>query len=63
MLQSANAGALQRGEGDNSLGGRTELYWMLAAAAFVLALRETVLVLRQLRELRPLSQRGQGALK
>jgi hypothetical protein len=36
---------------------------MLAAAAFVLALRETVLVLRQLRELRPLSQRGQGALK
>jgi Ca-activated chloride channel family protein len=63
MLQSANAGALQRGEGDNSIGGRTELYWMLAAAAFVLALRETVLVLRQLRELRPLSQRGQGALK
>lgn len=56
MLQDANPGALQRGEGDNSLEGRTELYWILAAGAFLLALRETVLVLRQLRELRPLSQ-------
>jgi hypothetical protein len=43
---------------------------MLAAGAFVLALRETVLVLRQLRELRPARyptqrerQPGQGASK
>ncbi len=55
MLQDANPGALQR-EGDNSLEGRMELYWILAAGAFLLALRETVLVLRQLRELRPLNQ-------
>lgn len=58
MLQSAHPGALQRGEGDNSLEGRLELYWMLAAGAFLLALRETVLVLRQLRELQPLSRPG-----
>jgi Ca-activated chloride channel family protein len=68
MLQDANPGSLQRGEGDGSLGGRTELYWILAAGAFLLALRETVLVLRQLRELRPARyptererQPGQGA--
>ena len=58
MLQSADPGALQRGEGDNSLEGRLELYWILAAGAFLLALRETVLVLRQLRELQPLSRPG-----
>jgi Ca-activated chloride channel family protein len=61
MLQEANPGTLQRGEGDGSLEGRTELYWILAAGAFALALRETVLVLRQLRELRPAresTQRG-----
>lgn len=58
MLQSADPGALQRGEGDNSLEGRLELYWMLAAGAFLLALRETVLVLRQLRELQPSSRPG-----
>jgi len=56
MLQDADPGALQGGEGDNGLAGRMELYWILAAGAFLLALRETVLVLRQLRELRPLSQ-------
>ncbi|MGK3955775.1 VWA domain-containing protein [Arthrobacter sp. R4] len=56
MLQDANPGALHRGEGGNSLEGRMELYWILAAGAFLLALRETVLLLRQLRELRPLSQ-------
>ncbi|HJV97981.1 MAG TPA: VWA domain-containing protein [Arthrobacter sp.] len=57
MLQHARPGALQRGEGDDSLEGRLELYWILAAGAFLLALRETVLVLRQLRELRPLGGR------
>ncbi|HEY9357943.1 MAG TPA: VWA domain-containing protein [Arthrobacter sp.] len=58
MLQDADPGSLQRGEGDGSLEGRTELYWILAAGAFALALREAVLVLRQLRELRPLSHTG-----
>ena len=58
MLQDADPGSLQRGEGDGSLEGRTELYWILAAGAFLLALREAVLVLRQLRELRPLSHAG-----
>lgn len=53
MLQEAKPGALQRGEGDDSIEGRMELYWILAAGAFLLALREAVLVLRQLRELRP----------
>ncbi|WP_066291896.1 vWA domain-containing protein [Arthrobacter sp. B6] len=53
MLQEANPGTLRRGEGDGNFEGRMELYWILAAGAFVLALRETVLVLRQLRELRP----------
>jgi len=53
MLQGADPGTLERGEGDDSLAGRTELYWILAAGAFLLALREAVLVLRHLRELRP----------
>ena len=63
MLQDASPGALHRGEGDNSLEGRMELYWVLAAGAFLLALRESVLMLRQLRELRPLNLRAQGASK
>jgi Ca-activated chloride channel family protein len=70
MLQKANPGTLARGQGDGGLAGRTELYWILAAGAFLLALRETVLVLRQLRELRPARyptqrerQPGQGASK
>lgn len=53
MLQKADPGTLERGEGDTSLEGRTELYWVLAAGTFLLGLREVVLVLRQLRELRP----------
>jgi Ca-activated chloride channel family protein len=57
MLKQASPGALQRGDGDGGPEGRMELYWILAGGAFVLALRETVLALRQLRELRPLSRR------
>jgi len=70
MLQKSDPGTLERGDGDTSLEGRTELYWILAAGAFLLGLRETVLVLRQLRELRQVSvpaphehQLRQGALK
>ncbi|MET3950419.1 VWA domain-containing protein [Arthrobacter sp. UYEF36] len=51
MLQQATPGTLLR-TGD-TLDGRTELYWAPAFAAFVLALRETLLVSGQLRELRP----------
>ena len=51
MLQQATPGTLVRtGE---ALDGRTELYWAPAFAAFLLALRETLLVSGQLRELRP----------
>jgi len=55
-LQAADPGELQRAPADGDVGGRTELYWLLAAGAFLLALRETFLELRQWRQLRP----GQG---
>lgn len=59
MLQKAVPGTLERtGE---SLEGRTELYWLPALAAFLLALRETLLVFRQLRELRPVRSASRGA--
>lgn len=51
MLQQATPGTLLR-TGD-TLDGRIELYWAPAFAAFLLALRETLLVSGQLRELRP----------
>lgn len=38
---------------DGDGGGRTELYWLLAAAAFLLGLREALLVVGQWRQLRP----------
>ena len=59
MLQKATPVTLDR-TGD-SLEGRTELYWLLALAAFLLALRETLLVLGRLRELRPVRSASQGA--
>ena len=56
MLQQATPGTLVRtGEG---IDGRTELYWAPAFAAFLLALRETLLVSGQLRELRPARRSG-----
>ncbi|HSL38557.1 MAG TPA: VWA domain-containing protein [Arthrobacter sp.] len=51
MLQQAAPGTLVRT--GVALDGRTELYWAPAFAAFLLALRETLLVSSQLRELRP----------
>ncbi|MEC5179507.1 vWA domain-containing protein [Arthrobacter sp. CG_A4] len=58
MLQKAMPGTLERtGE---PLEGRTELYWLPALAAFLLALRETLLVFRQLRELRPVRSASPG---
>jgi Ca-activated chloride channel family protein len=57
MMQDASPATLDAGgpagDGrDGSLAARTELYWIPAAAAFVLGLRELVLLLRQFRELR-----------
>lgn len=51
MMQAAKPGALR--ETSESLEGRVELYWAQALAAFVLALWETLKVLRQLRQLKP----------
>ncbi|WP_200950611.1 vWA domain-containing protein [Arthrobacter sp. Soil762] len=53
MMQAADPGDFQPAPADGVGGGRTELYWLLAAGAFLLALRETVLVLRQWLQLRP----------
>ena len=57
MMQPADPGELQQAPADGDVAGRVELYWLLATGAFLLALRETFLVLRQWRQLRP----GQGA--
>ena len=57
MMQAADPGSLQQAPAHGDVAGRTELYWLLAAGAFLLALRETFLLLRQWRQLRP----GQGA--
>lgn len=51
MMQAATPGALK--ETSESLEGRVELYWAPALAAFVLALWESLKVLRQLRQLKP----------
>ncbi|MFF1383119.1 vWA domain-containing protein [Arthrobacter sp. NPDC058288] len=51
MMQAARPGALK--EATESLEGRVELYWAPALAAFLLALWESITVLRQLRQLRP----------
>ncbi|WP_426226100.1 VWA domain-containing protein [Pseudarthrobacter sp. DSP2-3-2b1] len=53
MMQQASPGELQRAAEDRNLAGRTELYWIFALAAFLLGLREMVLLVRQWRQLRP----------
>ena len=58
MLQKATPGTLS-GTGE-LLEGRTELYWLPALAAFLLALRETIQVFSQLRDLPPV-RRATGA--
>ena len=58
MLQQATPGTLVRT--GVALDGRTELYWVPAFAAFLLALRETLLVSGQLRELRPARRPSPG---
>ena len=61
MLRKATPGTLA-GTGEH-LEGRTELYWLPAFAAFLLALRETLLVSGQLRDLPPVRRepRAPGA--
>ncbi|WP_309105356.1 vWA domain-containing protein [Arthrobacter sp.] len=54
MLQDARPGNLDRSA--QVLDGRTELYWIPALAALLLALREGILVVGQLRMLRPLRE-------
>ncbi|WP_082049700.1 VWA domain-containing protein [Arthrobacter sp. SPG23] len=51
MMQAAKPGALK--ETSESLQGRVELYWVPALGVFVLALWESLRVLRELRQLRP----------
>jgi len=58
MMQAARPGALKATS--ESLEGRVELYWVPALAAFVLALWETLKVLRQLRQLKP-AKAGAGS--
>lgn len=53
MMQAADPGDFERVPADGGVAGRTELYWLLAAGVFLLALREAFLVLRQWRQLRP----------
>lgn len=61
MMQDArpavleSRGTLEHPASDGSLAGRTELYWILAAGAFVLGLAEAIVIIRRLRELRPLA--------
>lgn len=49
MMRAAGTGNLQRN--DDTVNGRTELYWLFAAAAFTLALPDAVLILRRFRDL------------
>lgn len=57
IMQAADPSDFQRTPENTDIGGRTDLSWLLAAAAFLLGLREALLVLRQWRQLRP----AQGA--
>lgn len=53
MMQAADPGDFERATANGGVAGRTELYWLLAAGAFLLALREAFLVFRQWRQFRP----------
>ncbi|UKA68853.1 VWA domain-containing protein [Arthrobacter sp. FW306-05-C] len=51
MMQQAHPGRAERADGQGQLAAGTELYWILAAGAFLLALPEAVALARQLRGL------------
>lgn len=48
MMQQAHPGRVQHGDDQGQLAAGTELYWILAAGAFLLALLEAVALVRQL---------------
>jgi Ca-activated chloride channel family protein len=62
MMQAADPGKLERAPGGAGLDGRIELYWIFALGAFVLGLREAVLLLRQWRRL-PAARLGPDAAR
>ncbi|WP_243835444.1 VWA domain-containing protein [Arthrobacter sp. AG258] len=51
MMRQAHPGKAEHSDGDGSVAARTEVYWLLAAGAFLLALPEAAAVLRRLRGL------------
>ncbi len=62
MMQAADPGELQRAPEGSGLDGRTEFYWIFAFGAFLLGLREAVLLLREWRRLPralPIPERAQ----
>ncbi|MEW1811239.1 VWA domain-containing protein [Pseudarthrobacter phenanthrenivorans] len=53
LLQKAHPGAVDRTDGPESVAAAGELYWLLAAGAFLAALPDAAGILRQLHGLRP----------
>ncbi|WP_285246253.1 VWA domain-containing protein [Pseudarthrobacter sp. efr-133-R2A-89] len=51
MMRQARPGKPEHSDGDGSVAALTEVYWLLAAGAFLLALPEAAAVLRRLRGL------------
>jgi len=51
MMQQAHPGRVERADGDGAVAAGTELYWIFAGGAFLLALPEAVALVRQLRSL------------
>jgi len=57
MMQPAHPGKVERADADGAVAAGTELYWIFAGAAFLLALPEAVALVRQLRNLPGAGQR------
>jgi hypothetical protein len=49
MMQQAHPGRVERADGDGAVAAGTELYWIFAGGAFLLALPEAAALVRQLR--------------
>ncbi|WP_307433234.1 vWA domain-containing protein [Pseudarthrobacter defluvii] len=58
MMQQAHPGRAERIDDGGPLTAGTELYWIFAAGAFLLALPEAVALVRQVRGLRSLKESG-----
>ncbi|MFP5312153.1 MAG: vWA domain-containing protein, partial [Actinomycetes bacterium] len=59
MMQQARPGVTERGKDDAGLAARSELYWILAAGAFLLVLPDAAALARQLHGL-PSARRRKG---